>query len=72
MGRTVPLWGIWHENRVHLDGSPQTGWAQNLVRNPQVAVHLPDAEKVMIIYGDTWTIEDDQEWSQPANRTMYQ
>ena len=57
---TVPLWGVWHENRVHFDGSPQTAWATNLRSNPQIAVHLPDAEKVVVIYGSARMIEDDE------------
>lgn len=64
----VPMWGIWFENQVHFDGSPKTGWAMNLMRNPQIAVHSPDAEKVVIIYGKARIIEDDelteQEWNE--------
>lgn len=64
----VPIWGVWHASRIHFDGSPQTGWAQNLVRNSQIAVHLPNAEKVVVIYGTARIIEDDeldeQEWHQ--------
>ena len=64
----VPLWGLWYESRVHFDGSPQTGWAMNLLRNPQVAVHLPNAVRVVVIYGHARMIEDDelneQEWHQ--------
>lgn len=56
----VPLWGIWHQNRVHFDGSPQTGWAKSLLRNPKIAVHLPDANKVVIVYGCARIIEDDE------------
>lgn len=56
----VPLWGLWHENRIHFDGSPQTGWAKSLRRNPQIAVHLPDANKVVIVYGRARILEDDE------------
>lgn len=63
----VPMWCIWFENRLYFDGSPKTGWAKSLTNNPQIAVHLPDAQKVIIIYGHARIIEDDelteQEWA---------
>lgn len=54
----VPVWGIWHENRVHFDGGPQTRWARNLMYNSQIAVHLPDGDKVVIIEGRVQILED--------------
>lgn len=63
----VPLWGIWFEQRVHFDGSPQTGWARNLRANGQIAVHLPNAEQVVVVYGHAAFLEDDEltpaEWA---------
>lgn len=56
----VPLWGIWFENRVHFDGSPKTAWSQHLVRNPHIAVHLPDGNQVVILEGLARIIEDDE------------
>ncbi len=47
----TPLWGLWYKNRIHFDGNPKTGWLGNLLRTPQVAVHLPDGDKVVIIEG---------------------
>ena len=47
----APLWGIWHGDRIHFDGSPQTRWARNLIAHPAIAVHPPDAENVVIIEG---------------------
>lgn len=29
----------------------QTAWGKNIPRNPRIAVHLPDADKVVIIEG---------------------
>jgi len=55
----VPVWGIWHKNRVHFDGSPKTGWARNLLRNPQITVHLPSGDKVVIIEGHAHMLEDE-------------
>ena len=56
---TVPVWGIWYENRVHFDGSPHTKWARNLALNPKIAVHLPSGERVVIIEGRVQMLEDD-------------
>ena len=53
----VPLWGIWYENRVHLEGSPKTAWAKNAIGNPDVAVHLPSAEQVVLIEGKAQFLE---------------
>lgn len=55
----VPVWGIWHENRVYIEGSPKTKWARNLAKNPSILVHTPDAEKVVIIHGRLQILEDD-------------
>ena len=56
----VPVWGIWYENRFHFEGSLQTAWGQNILKNPQIAVHLPDGDKVVIIEGTAHFIEDDE------------
>lgn len=56
---TIPLWGIWYKNRVHFDGHPKTRWARNLIQNPKVAVHVPNAQEVVIIEGRAQIIEDD-------------
>jgi general stress protein 26 len=55
-----PLWGIWYENRVHLEGNPNARWLRNLQQNPQVSVHLPEGDKVVIIEGRFQIIEDDE------------
>lgn len=57
---TVPVWGIWYKNRVHFDGSIKTKWARNLVRNPRIAVHLPNPEQVVVIEGNAYFIDDDE------------
>ena len=47
----VPVWGLWYEHRVHLEGSPKTAWARNALRQPDVSLHLPSAEQVVLIEG---------------------
>lgn len=56
----VPIWGIWYKNRFHFEGSPKTAWAQHLVRNPHVVIHLPDGNQVVIFEGLAHIIEDDE------------
>lgn len=56
---TVPLWGIWYKNRVHFEGHPKTRWARNLIQNPKIAVHIPNAQDVVMIEGRAQIIEDD-------------
>jgi len=56
----VPVWGIWFENRFHFEGSLQTAWGKNILKNPRIAVHLSDADKVVIIEGTVHVIQDDE------------
>lgn len=56
----VPVWGIWHQNRFHFEGSMQTAWGKNILNNPQVTVHLPDGDKVVILDGTAHLIQDDE------------
>ena len=36
----TPLWGVWIDDALYLDGAPTTRWARNLTGNPSVAVHV--------------------------------
>lgn len=69
---TVPLWGVWHDDRLHFDGSPETRWARHLRANPAVAAHPPDAENVVIIEGQARMLADDEltegEWARLDNQ----
>jgi nitroimidazol reductase NimA-like FMN-containing flavoprotein (pyridoxamine 5'-phosphate oxidase superfamily) len=64
----APLWGLWFEDRLYFDGSPATRWSRNLQANPAVAVHPPDAERVVMIEGTARMLGDDEltpaEWAQ--------
>lgn len=69
---TVPLWGLWHENRLHFEGRPQAAWARHLVRDPRAVVHPPDPEQVVTIEGVARIVQDDditeQEWDDLDSR----
>lgn len=56
----VPVWAVWYNNRVHVEGSPKTKWVQNLLRDSRVTVHLPNAEQVVIVEGNAYVLEDDE------------
>lgn len=51
----TPLWGVWVEGALYLDGIPTALWARNLARSPAVAVHLESGVDVVILDG---TVED--------------
>jgi len=37
----------------------QTAWGKNILNNPHIAVHLPSAEKVVLIEGTAPIIQDE-------------
>ncbi|MFX0090991.1 MAG: pyridoxamine 5'-phosphate oxidase family protein [Candidatus Hodarchaeota archaeon] len=63
---SVPVWGIWYEDRVFVGGSPKTKWVRNLKVNPNVSVHLPSPTKVCMIEGKAVMLAadalDDETW----------
>lgn len=48
---TMPVWGVWTDDRLYWDGSPATRHARNLARNPQIAVHLESGDRVVVVEG---------------------
>lgn len=47
----VPRWCIYLDGRIYYDGSDRTRHARNIAQNPNVAVHLEDGEKAIILEG---------------------
>lgn len=47
----IPKWGVWVNNRIYFDGSPQTRHAKNIAGNPFVSLHLESGEKAVIVDG---------------------
>lgn len=64
---SVPVWGLWFENRIHFEGGMQTTWARHLVRDPRSLVHPGNGEQVVVIEGVARIVEDDDlsdaEWA---------
>ncbi|HLV37672.1 MAG TPA: pyridoxamine 5'-phosphate oxidase family protein [Spirillospora sp.] len=54
----VPVWGVWLENTLYFGGSPDTRWSRNLEHSPQVAVHLDDSDKAVILEGTVTRLTD--------------
>ena len=47
----IPTWGAWVDDRFYCEGSPETLYARNLVRDPRVVVHLESVDAVVILQG---------------------
>jgi hypothetical protein len=47
----VPRWGVFVDNKVYYDGSPETRHAQNISLNPYVSVHLESGDQAIILEG---------------------
>jgi len=47
----TPVWGVWLDDVLYFDGSPDTRRSRELAANPNVAVHLEDGSQVVILEG---------------------
>ena len=47
----IPKWGVWVEDRLYFDGSPETRHARNIAGNPHVSMHLESGDDVVILEG---------------------
>ena len=55
----APVWGIWLDDKLYFDGSPETRRGRNIEVNPKVVVHLDaneNGEDVLIIQGEAHQI----------------
>jgi Pyridoxamine 5'-phosphate oxidase len=46
-----PLWGVWLDQQLYFEGSPQTRWGRLISANPHVQVHLESGSEVVIVEG---------------------
>jgi hypothetical protein len=53
----TPVWGVWLDETLYFDGSPQTRRGRNLAANPGVVVHLESGNDVVILKGEAHQIE---------------
>ena len=47
----VPRWGAFIDNKFYYDGSPETRHARNIMKNPNVTLHLENGYKAVIMEG---------------------
>ena len=47
----VPKWGVWVEDKLYFDVSPDTRHARNIALNSSVALHLESGDDVVILEG---------------------
>lgn len=50
----TPVWGVWLDDRLFFDGSPQTRRGRNIAANPQVAVHLESGDSAVMLEGEAF------------------
>jgi hypothetical protein len=48
---TVPVWGVWLDDRLYFDGGARTRHLRNVAANPRIAVHLESGNEVVIVEG---------------------
>jgi uncharacterized pyridoxamine 5'-phosphate oxidase family protein len=46
-----PVWGAWVDNTLYFDGSPETGWGRNILRDPRISVQVEAGDDAIIIEG---------------------
>jgi hypothetical protein len=53
-----PIDGVWVNGALCFGGSPDTRWVRNLQGNPEVSVHLPSGDDVIILDGRVELVTD--------------
>ena len=48
---SIPRWAVYVDGKIYYDGSPETRHALNILRNPQVSLHLESGDQVVILEG---------------------
>jgi hypothetical protein len=60
----TPVWGVWIDDRLYFDGSPETRRGRNIAANSQVAVHLENGDQAVMLEGPAIIL------SGPPDRTL--
>ena len=53
-----PVDGVWVDGGLCFGGSPETRWVRNLQADPEVSVHLPSGDDVVIVEGAVELVTD--------------
>jgi nitroimidazol reductase NimA-like FMN-containing flavoprotein (pyridoxamine 5'-phosphate oxidase superfamily) len=59
----TPVWGVWLDDRLYFDGSPQTRRGRNIAANPKVAVHLESGDSAVMLEGEAFIVSGPPERS---------
>ncbi len=49
--QATPVWGVWLNGTLYIEGSRETRRARNMLHNPAVVVHLESGDDVIILEG---------------------
>ena len=49
---TTPVWGVWLDDTLYFDGSPETRRGRDIASNPAISVHLESGDDVVILEGE--------------------
>ena len=58
---TMPVWGVWLDDRFLFSTSPDSRKARNLFENPRLTVHLEDGDASIVIEGRAREVGDSAE-----------
>jgi len=50
---SVPRWGVFINEKLYYDGSPETVHARNILQNPHLSIHLESGDQALIAEGTT-------------------
>ena len=48
---SIPRWGVFMDDKFYYDGSPETIHARNILKNPNVSLHLESGDEALIAEG---------------------
>src|SRR3712207_1662955 len=54
----TPVWGLWVDGAFYFGVAPATRKARNLLKNPNVVVHLEGGEDMVIVEGVAEVVRD--------------
>ena len=52
----TPIWGVWVDDVLYIEGAPETRRGRNIAANPAVSAHLESGEDVLILEGEAHEI----------------
>jgi nitroimidazol reductase NimA-like FMN-containing flavoprotein (pyridoxamine 5'-phosphate oxidase superfamily) len=67
----VPRDGVWFDGGLYYGGSEKTVHYRNIIRNPQVVVHIGDGQEAIIVEGPVEIEKPTQEMAARLSDVMY-